>query len=201
MWSQPFEWCKLPWFAIVRSIWSDGVPLCPLIQTQSGFKTCDTVFTLSQAAREHLSLSARWVRRDSARAAARRLLLTGMMRTLKEKIPIQVIKERSAPACKMQEGKWILIHWDQLLKVKNSKSLKFSFFFLTPAWRLFLNHWTVAIKVWSREAESVEFPPAAKFRVSGWGQRNQKNGWIYGVLLTLLHTAYRVAQVRWFHLF
>jgi len=60
VWSQRREWCHLPWLGTVaRSTWSDGVPQCHLIQRQSGFKTCDTVFRLSQAVREHLSLSAR----------------------------------------------------------------------------------------------------------------------------------------------
>lgn len=198
MWSQQCEWCQLSWFAIVRSIWSDGVPLCHLIQRQSGFKTCDTVFTLSQAAREHLSLSARWVSRDSARAAARRLPLTGRMRTLEEKIPTQLIKERSTRACKMREDKWIQ-SLGAAPQGEELKSFKLLFFPpLTPAWRLFLNHWTVAIKVWSGEAESVEFPPPAKFRVPRWDQHNRENGWIYRKLLRFLHTICWVAQVRAF---
>lgn len=52
---------SFPRFAFIRSLWWGGVPACHLIQRQSGFKTCDTVFTLSQAAREHLFLGARWV--------------------------------------------------------------------------------------------------------------------------------------------
>uniref|UniRef100_A0A3Q2QC17 TAFA chemokine like family member 1 n=1 Tax=Fundulus heteroclitus TaxID=8078 RepID=A0A3Q2QC17_FUNHE len=75
------------------------------------------------------------------------------------------------------------------------KKLQFFPFFLTLASRLFLNHWTVAIKVWSTEVESVEFPPPAQFRVPGWDHHNQKNGWIYGILLRYLHTVCWVAQM------
>lgn len=55
---------------------------------------------------------------DSARAAAQRLPRTGRMQTAKEEIPLQLIKEHSARACKMRRGKWIQCQWEQVLEEK-----------------------------------------------------------------------------------
>lgn len=65
--------------------------------------------------------------------------------------------------------------------------------FLTLAWRSFLNQWTVAIKVWSREAE---FIPQAKFRVVDDRNIELHYGSIHVFLLRYFVIHFWAVQVR-----
>lgn len=115
------------------------------------------------------------LRRDSERAAARRLPLTGRMQTVKEEIPLQLIKEHAARACKCEGANEFSVsrgsssRWScGISKGGTEKSFKFVFphSVLTV---LSLSHWTVSVKVWKQGGRVTGGPSSSHMQTSWMG--------------------------------